>query len=60
MKNTLASRRSVLVALVAAVAGASVSLTGLVYAQAKDCPRPPQNDRWNGLRKYQALPYNRH
>ena len=44
MRNTLASRRSVLVALVAAVAGASVSLAGLVYAQAKDCPRPPQMD----------------
>ncbi|MEN9260125.1 MAG: phosphate/phosphite/phosphonate ABC transporter substrate-binding protein [Thermostichus sp. HHBFW_bins_43] len=44
MKTFLAGRRSVLVGLVATVAGASVALSGLVHAQAQDCPRPPQMD----------------
>jgi len=44
MKTFLAGRRSLLVGLVATVAGASVALSGLVHAQAKDCPRPPEMD----------------
>ncbi|MFQ3584406.1 MAG: phosphate/phosphite/phosphonate ABC transporter substrate-binding protein [Cyanobacteriota bacterium] len=44
MKNFLVDRRSVLVSLAATVAGASLALTGLVHAQAQDCPRPPQMD----------------
>ncbi|MEN9224203.1 MAG: phosphate/phosphite/phosphonate ABC transporter substrate-binding protein [Thermostichus sp. DRC_bins_24] len=44
MKNLLTSRRSLVVGLVATVAGASVALSGLVHAQAQDCPRPPQMD----------------
>ncbi|MCJ2543351.1 phosphate/phosphite/phosphonate ABC transporter substrate-binding protein [Thermostichus vulcanus] len=44
MKTFLASRRSVLVGLAATVAGASLALTGLVHAQAQDCPRSPQMD----------------
>ncbi|MEN9223626.1 MAG: phosphate/phosphite/phosphonate ABC transporter substrate-binding protein [Thermostichus sp. BF3_bins_97] len=44
MKTFLAGRRSVLVGLVATLAGASVALSGLVHAQAQDCPRPPQMD----------------
>jgi phosphonate transport system substrate-binding protein len=44
MKTFLAGRRSLLVGLVATVAGASVALSGLVHARAKDCPRPPEMD----------------
>lgn len=44
MKTFLTGRRSALVGLAATVAGVSVALTGLVHAQAQDCPRPPQMD----------------
>ncbi len=44
VRTFLASRRSVLLSLAATLAGASLALTGLVHAQPKNCPRPPQMD----------------
>ncbi|MEN9229417.1 MAG: phosphate/phosphite/phosphonate ABC transporter substrate-binding protein [Thermostichus sp. DG02_5_bins_236] len=44
METFLTGRRSLLMGLFATVAGASVAVAGLVHAQAKDCPRPPQMD----------------
>ncbi|MEN9224204.1 MAG: phosphate/phosphite/phosphonate ABC transporter substrate-binding protein [Thermostichus sp. DRC_bins_24] len=44
MQSFLMNRRSLVVGLVATLAGASVALSGLVHAQAQDCPRPPQMD----------------